>query len=878
MSALLAAAVTFVVTANVDEVSDTDGVLSLREAVAAAEADPGPNIITFASKTIYWQPMKSALDLRPSGALTINGDVDDDGLADILLGNGLAEKLIVHTGAEVTVVGIDFLSGSAYSDAGANGINGIQGLAGTIGTKATAADPPTDGGNGADGTDATSGTNAKNVGGIIHNFGNLTLIRVGLASGYAAAGPGGLGGLGGFGGLGGNGGNANDWGSTWFAGDGYIVRDGANGGHAGHGARGGNGGNGGNAAGAILNEATGVLTLTDVTFGGRMCGWVVSDGSIANGGVGASSGKGGNGSGGGGGGEGSDQAYFQRILPTFDYIGQTFQVYGEAWVRHLRTKRGTGGTGGNGGNRGDDGTNGNGGDAASEVLNLGAMSGSAALGAEGIAKAGLGASYTAEPYIYGTGGPGGLSGFSKVDTFSYCSDISFYNHPDFTAVAVANAPDDYVLSRPPNFGITPRGAPGADGLDGADGRRAKDGKNGISKIGILSTKGGVGKVKSAASLVFIHALGVKPPLTSGDPPTLDFNIIRIGKGQVPVTIKWSMLPAKAGPSVSAGDFGKANLPSGSVMMEAIPPDSTYDYDKSVKRVSLPISLDGSVEVPEGYRIEITEVSEKSVLIGTSVISGELTDDSPKPKLGSNGSDKLTGTNNADAINGRSGNDKIYGLAGKDALYGGSGNDTLDGGADADGMVGGDGNDVFIVDNPGDEVFENWLEGTDTVQSSVNFTIDPNVENLILTGNAALTGTGNELANQIIGNKADNILSGLGGPDVLTGGDGNDVFRYLSIEDSSATSPDFISDFDLADDKIDLSLVDANTTQAGSQPFDFIGTDPFTGPGQVRFEGIDEPGTENDRTIIEANVNANHAADLRIILSGLHQITSTRILP
>ena len=43
-------------------------------------------------------------------------------------------------------------------------------------------------------------------------------------------------------------------------------------------------------------------------------------------------------------------------------------------------------------------------------------------------------------------------------------------------------------------------------------------------------------------------------------------------------------------------------------------------------------------------------------------------------------------------------------------------------------------------------------GTDTVLSYIGYRLQDNVENLTLTGNAALSGKGNSLANRLIGNQ------------------------------------------------------------------------------------------------------------------------------
>jgi len=132
-----------------------------------------------------------------------------------------------------------------------------------------------------------------------------------------------------------------------------------------------------------------------------------------------------------------------------------------------------------------------------------------------------------------------------------------------------------------------------------------------------------------------------------------------------------------------------------------------------------------------------------------------------------------------------------------------------GGAMRGTVYGGTGDDTFHIDHARVQIQEFGGGGSDTVYSSVSYTLTASeVEFFTLTGKADIDGVGTAFGEIISGNSGKNALDGLGGADRLSGGKGNDVLKGGGGADifvfSTGFAKDRIIDFTDGEDRIDLS--------------------------------------------------------------------------
>jgi Ca2+-binding RTX toxin-like protein len=273
-----------------------------------------------------------------------------------------------------------------------------------------------------------------------------------------------------------------------------------------------------------------------------------------------------------------------------------------------------------------------------------------------------------------------------------------------------------------------------------------------------------------------------------------------------------------------------------------------------------------------------------------------------------GNDTFFGGNKIEGVRDGSGAD-IYKFGGGNDYYiaqgGGAsdGNDRVSGGSGIDTYaVGGSGNNpVFInIDSKAHtygavSITANTAQGIDISGGLTNRDKVTGFEN-VGGSEAGDIIFGNSAANEIVGGSGNDVLFGLAGndkllagpdADILIGGKGADqlfgqsatfggasaTFTFKSLKDSTPAKEgrDTIHDFKDGTDKIDLSAIDADSTNsaATNEGFQFLGVDtPFNDtPGGLRVV------TKDYGWLIQADVNGDKKADFAIdVLDANHTIS------
>ncbi|MEF8756300.1 MAG: hypothetical protein V5B60_20575 [Accumulibacter sp.] len=296
--------------------------------------------------------------------------------------------------------------------------------------------------------------------------------------------------------------------------------------------------------------------------------------------------------------------------------------------------------------------------------------------------------------------------------------------------------DDTLLGGSGNDGLD--GGSGADSLlggDGSDSYYVDDAGDSVTETNADPVSGGIDQVFSRLAAYTLTAQVENGEIHASGAADLTGNDLD------------NLLHAGIGANVLDGAGGSDTV--------------SYSYGAS-SGVSLSLAIAGA---------QATGGSGSDTLIAIENLAGSAWDDT------------LRGDANANRLDGAQGNDFLNGDAGNDTLDGGAGNDRLWGGTGADSLIGGDGSDSYYVDDAGDSVGETNASpatgGTDQVFTYLAaYTLGAHIEN----GRILATGAAN-----LAGNALDNLLDAGVGNNLLDGAGGNDTLSYLYAVSGSGVS-------------------------------------------------------------------------------------------
>ncbi|WP_342236726.1 S8 family serine peptidase [Inquilinus sp. OTU3971] len=305
--------------------------------------------------------------------------------------------------------------------------------------------------------------------------------------------------------------------------------------------------------------------------------------------------------------------------------------------------------------------------------------------------------------------------------------------------------------------------------------------------------------------------------------------------------------------LAGGDTGMLNSWSLRLYGDAASADDAYVYTDEFATVGADAARRtlgdaGGVDTINGAAL--TGATAIDLAAGTAAIAGRVVTFAAGTVI-----ENAIGGDGADQLTGGSGVNRLGGGRGGDVLRGGAGADVLDGGAGID-LASYYGSWVRVVVN----LTTATASGGDAQGDTLT-----RIENLSgsQVGDALFGSAG---ANTLSGWWGDDLIVGAGGQDTLAGGAGADRFAYGSAWESQVgAGSDRITDFSHAQgDKVDLSVIDADTGLAGNQAFVFIGSGLYTHhAGELRF-ALTDPTT----TTIAGDINGDGVSDFQIRLTGL----------